>query len=47
LIDISDSKSAESQSVISGERVKSLAMAFTPDVAVVEVAMGNEVDGCW
>jgi len=51
LIDISDSRSAESQSVISGDNVKSLARTtFDAAAAVVavdiaEAVIGREVDG--
>ena len=55
MIDISDSRSAESQSVISGERVKSLTTApdmvvavadATVVVVVVVAAVVTDADGC-
>ena len=54
MIDISDSRSAESQSVISGERVKSLttapdmvvAVADATVVVVVVAAVVTDADGC-
>ena len=45
LIDISDSRSAESQSVISGERVKSFVVMTTFAVVVAAVAVGSDADG--
>ena len=52
MIDISDSRSAESQSVISGERVKSLTTAPDMVVAVADAtvvvvaAVVTDADGC-
>ena len=49
LMDISDSRSAESQSVISGDKVKSLAItlacAFSCAFVAADVAWPSDVDG--